>query len=159
MPKPTHSASASPARKTARRRVRRQRSRARRLNQQRASGPSNRRPVKRRKLRDQASLDLGECLYECQERGYHMDSDVCLGRGVFSTGQWLTPSLAHFFSTHSSCREPIPTSRSGCERPGTLHRRTLTGPPALPAEPCSSHASCKLLLSSESRSRNAKSRA
>ncbi|KAG9777236.1 hypothetical protein KCU88_g4574, partial [Aureobasidium melanogenum] len=86
MPKPTHSASASPARKTARRRVRRQRSRARRLNRQRASGPSNRRPVKRRKLRDQASLDLGECLYECQERGYHMDSDVRLGRGVFSTG-------------------------------------------------------------------------
>ncbi|KAL2416866.1 hypothetical protein ABEF95_008630 [Exophiala dermatitidis] len=146
MPKPTHSASTSPARKAPRRRVRRQGSRTRRLNQQHASGPSNRRPVKRRKLRDQGLLDLGECLYKCQERGYHMDSDVRLGRGVFSTGKQypildldvsdsepsIETPLPEFLHSPQSLASPMDPARYDCPSNSKVKRERAVLTPKKP---------------------------
>ncbi|KAH0837074.1 hypothetical protein FOPE_04609 [Fonsecaea pedrosoi] len=40
---------------------------------------SRRRGPKRRKLREQDSLDLDNCYYACEDRGYHLDPDVRVG--------------------------------------------------------------------------------
>ncbi|EXJ68879.1 uncharacterized protein A1O5_07811 [Cladophialophora psammophila CBS 110553] len=39
----------------------------------------NQRGPKRRKLRDHDSLSLGNCYYDCEDRGYHLDPDVRVG--------------------------------------------------------------------------------
>lgn len=85
MPTSTRPAHVSNARKAARR-SRRLRSSARRLNQQPSAAPPNRRPAKRRRLRDQESMNLQECLYDCQDQGYHLDQDVRVGHGVSLNG-------------------------------------------------------------------------
>ncbi|EXJ90316.1 hypothetical protein A1O1_03415 [Capronia coronata CBS 617.96] len=64
------------------RRTRRRRSHARRFQRQPSPAPPSRRPAKRRRLRDQESLNLQECLYDCQDQGYHLDEEVWVGHGV-----------------------------------------------------------------------------
>ncbi|KEF58981.1 uncharacterized protein A1O9_03824 [Exophiala aquamarina CBS 119918] len=63
----------------ANRRTRQARSRARRLARMKKTMPEGIRGTKRRKLRDQESLNLEDCSFRCEERGYHLDPDVHIG--------------------------------------------------------------------------------
>ncbi|KIY00737.1 uncharacterized protein Z520_03402 [Fonsecaea multimorphosa CBS 102226] len=71
------------------RRDRQARQRARRLkpNVPLLKTPRRRGP-KRRKLREQDSLDLDSCSYACEDRGYHLDADVRIG---LETNQYAIP--------------------------------------------------------------------
>lgn len=82
------------AKRRAARRSRHARSRARRLAQPNAKPSSATHAPKRRKLRDQESLDLEDCFFQCEEQGYHLDPDVRIGREVAQSGMpcaFLTP--------------------------------------------------------------------
>ena len=86
MPPITSPATSLAIRKAARR-TRQAKPRARRSAQ--TTGPVvrlNRRAPKRRMLRDQESLNLDDCFYQCQESGYHLDPDVRVGRGTAANG-------------------------------------------------------------------------
>ncbi|KIW91658.1 uncharacterized protein Z519_07626 [Cladophialophora bantiana CBS 173.52] len=54
-------------------------------------GAHNQRGPKRRKLRDLDSLNLDNCYYACEDRGYHLDPDVRVGLEVSqdADGYWL----------------------------------------------------------------------
>lgn len=66
----------------ANRRTRQARSRARRLAQMKRTTSEDIRAPKRRKLRDQESLNLAECYFQCEEKGYHLDPDVHIGSAI-----------------------------------------------------------------------------
>ena len=71
--------SCAPAKRTANRRTRQAKCRNRRLAQRKNATPEAVRAPKRRKLRDHESLNLKDCAFRCEERGYHLDPDVHIG--------------------------------------------------------------------------------
>ena len=81
--------SSAAAKRRAARRSRHARSRARRLAQTNAVPSSGPQSPERRKLRDQESLNLEDCFFQCEERGYHLDPDVHIGREVAHSGTSL----------------------------------------------------------------------
>lgn len=78
--------SSTAAKRRSARRIRHARSRARRLTQTNTVPSSGAHAPKRRKLRDQESLNLEDCFFQCEERGYHLDPDVRIGREVAHSG-------------------------------------------------------------------------